>query len=204
MRRTTALASASVLLADVTLAATGGGESVGEEVGVEPQASVGMPQLDPTHFPSQIFWLIVSFAVMYWLFARFGVPRVADILETRQDRIAADLDRAATFRREAEAAMAEHERLVAEAQAKARAHLDAALERVKAEAARQEADLERSLQRQISDADARIAQARDEALRALEDVAVDVSRAAVDRLIGVEVATDEAAAAVANARREAA
>ena len=100
--------------------------------------------------------------------------------------------------------MAEHERLVADAQSKARAHLDAALERVKADAAQQEADLERSLQRRISEADARIAQARDEALRALEDVAVDVSQAAVGRLIGVEVPTDEAAAAVANARREAA
>lgn len=203
MKAFAALASASVVLADVALAATGSG-SVGEEVGGEPQASGGMPQLDPTYFPSQIFWLAVSFGVLYWLFAKFGVPRVADILETRQDRIAADLDRAQSLRSDAEAAIAEHERLVAEAQAKARAQLDAAIERLKAEAARQEADLDRSLQRQLADADARIRASRDEALNTLEEVASEVSRAAVSRLVGIEIDAGEAAEAVASARRKAA
>jgi F-type H+-transporting ATPase subunit b len=204
VRFASALALASVLATDLALAATGGGESVGEEVGVEPHASGGMPQLDPTYFPSQIFWLVVAFALLYWLLAKRGIPRVADILETRQDRIAADLDRAQTLRREAETAMAEHERRVAEAQAKARAHLDAANERVRADAARQEAELDKALQEKLAAAESRIAQARDEALHALEDVARDVSRDAVGRLIGVDVSESEAAAAVADVRRKAA
>lgn len=199
-----ALAFVSILVVDTALAATGGGESVGEEVGVEPHAGVGMPQLDPTYYASQIFWLVVAFGLLYWLFAKRGVPRVADILETRQDRIAADLDRAQTLRREAEAAMADHERRVAAAQAEARAHLDAAVERVRADASRQEADLEVSLHRQLKEAEERIAAARDDALRALEDVARDVSRDAVGRLIGVEISDSEAADAVAGARKKAA
>ncbi len=204
MRLASALALASVLATDLALAATGGGESVGEEVGVEPHASVGMPQLDPTYFASQMLWLVVAFALLFWLLAKRGIPRVADILETRQDRIAADLDRAQSLRREAEAAMAEHERRVAEAQAKARAHLEAANERVRADAARQEAELDRSLQEKLVAADARIAGARDEALRALEDVARDVARDAVSRLIGVDISESEATDAVAGLRGKAA
>jgi len=53
-------------------------------------------------------------------------------------------------------------------------------------------------------ADARIAGARDEALRALEDVARDVSRDAVSRLIGVDISESEAAGAVAELRGRAA
>ncbi len=200
MRPSAALALALVLLTEVALAATGGGEHTGE-VGGEPHASAGMPQLDPSSFVSQIFWLIVFFAILYTLFARIGVPRVADILETRQDRIAADLDRAQNLRQQAEAAIAEHERLVADAQSEARIRLDAALDRLKADAARQEAEVDVSLQRQVADADARISLARDEALRALEDVAGDVSRAAVGRLVGVEIAPDEAAEVVGAVRR---
>jgi F-type H+-transporting ATPase subunit b len=202
VRAASALAAASVVLTDAALAATGG-DGAGGEAGGE-AASGGLPQLDPSTYPSQVFWLIIAFALLYWLLAKRALPRVADILETRQDRIAADLDRAQSLRQEAEEAMAQHEKLVADAQARARAELDAAAERVQADAARQEAELERSLQRQLAEADQRIAAAREDALKALEEVARDASRDAVGRLAGVDISSEEAARAVADARKQAA
>ncbi len=199
MRARSALAAAAVLLADAALAATDG-----EAAGAGGEASGGMPQLDPTSFPGQIFWLIIAFALLYWLLAKRALPRVADILETRQDRIAADLDRAQSLRQEAEEAMARHEQLVADAQARARAELDAAHARIQAEATRQESELEGSLQRRLAEADQRIAAAREEALKALEEVARDAARDAVGRLVGVDISSDEAARAVADVRKRAA
>ncbi|MGE3740510.1 MAG: hypothetical protein AB7I59_13525, partial [Geminicoccaceae bacterium] len=61
----------------------------------------GLPQLDASTFPSQIFWLIVSFATLCWLLSRKALPRVSDILEARQSRISSDLDQAAALRNEA-------------------------------------------------------------------------------------------------------
>ena len=202
MKAVAALAAASVLVADAALAATGGDAAGGDAGGAA--ASGGLPQLDPSSYPSQIFWLIVTFALLYWLLSKRALPRVADVLETRQDRIAADLDRAQSLRQEAEAAMAQHEKLVADAQARARAELDAANQRIQAEAARQEAELERSLQQQLGEADQRIAAAREAALKALEDVARDSARDAVGRLVGVDISTEEAARAVADVRKQAA
>lgn len=202
MKAASALAAASVLLADAALAATDGG-AAGESAGGG-AGSGGLPQLDPTSYPSQVFWLVIAFGLLYWLLAKRALPRVADILETRQDRIAADLDRAQNLRREAEEAMARHEQLVADAQARARAELDAANERIRADAARREGELERSLQRQLAEAEERIAAAREEALKALEDVARDAAKDAVGRLVGVDVSTEEAARAVADARKQAA
>lgn len=198
-----ALAWALVLATDAALAASGE-TAEGAGAGAEANGSGGMPQLDPTSYASQIFWLVIFFALLYWLLAKRGIPRVADILESRQDRIAADLERAQSLRREAEEAMAEHERRVADAQAEARTHLDSVVDRIRSENARQEAELDASLQKQLQEADERITKARDEALRALEDVARDASREAVGRLIGVEVSEAEAADAVAGVRRRAA
>ena len=202
MKAASALAAASVVLTDAALAATGG-DGAGGGAGGE-AASGGLPQLDPSTYPSQVFWLIIAVVLLYWLLAKRALPRVADILETRQDRIAADLDRAQSLRQEAEEAMAQHEKLVADAQARARAELDAANERVQADAARQEAELERSLQRQLAEAEQRIAAAREDALKALEEVARDASREAVGRLVGVDISSEEAARAVADARKQAA
>ena len=104
-----------------------GGPGVeGFEEGIEAaEHGGGLPQLDAHTFPSQIFWLIVSFLALYWLLSRKALPRVGDILEARQERIAADLDRAAALRNEAEEALRKHQAVVAEAQARAAAQLKA-------------------------------------------------------------------------------
>ncbi|MEO1092643.1 MAG: F0F1 ATP synthase subunit B' [Pseudomonadota bacterium] len=185
----------------MTLAAaadTGDAPIAGEEI------TGGMPQLDASTYASQVFWLIVTFGLLYWLFSKRGLPRVAGVLEQREKRIAGDLERAAELRSQAEEAMQRYEAHLADAQAQARAAIKQAHDRLHVEVAAREAELEQRLQAQIAEADRRIAAARDEALTALESVANEISRAAVQRLIGVEVSEGDAAAAVAAARQEAA
>ncbi|MEZ5932239.1 MAG: hypothetical protein R3F54_09850 [Alphaproteobacteria bacterium] len=72
-----------------------------------------MPQLEVSTYISQIFWLIVCFSVLYYLLSRKALPRVAEVLEARADRIRADLDEAQRLKKEAEDALARYERVVA-------------------------------------------------------------------------------------------
>lgn len=159
----------------------------------------GLPQLDARTYPSQIFWLIVSFALLYWLLKTKAIPRIADILETRQDRIGADLDRAARLRADAEAALKKHDAILAEAQAKAQKRLREAQERVAAELARHQAELDADIARRLRDAEARIGAAKSAALAEVATVAAEVVQAAARRLAGLEVGLDEARAAVEQA-----
>lgn len=170
------------LAAAPTLAAEGGG---------------GLPQLDTRTFPSQIFWLVLSFALLYWLLRTKAIPRIADILETRQDRISADLDRAARLRADAEAALKKHDATVADAQARAQRRLREAQERVAAELARHQAELDAEVARKLKDAEARIQAAKSAAMAEVANVAAEVVQAAARRLAGLEVGLEEARAAVA-------
>ena len=160
------------------------------------EPSGGMPQLDVSTFPGQIFWLVVSFALLYWLLTKKALPRVAEILETRQERIAADLDRAARLRADAEEALKRYEATVAAAQAESAARVKATQERAAAEVAARAAALDRELGAKLTAAEARIAAARAQAMGQLADVAAEAAQAAVRRLAGIEVSAGEARAAV--------
>ena len=46
-----------------------------------------MPQFDPAFFPTQIFWLAVSFLALYYIMVRHALPRVSEVLETRRSHI---------------------------------------------------------------------------------------------------------------------
>ena len=98
-----------------------------------------MPQFEPSSFASQIFWLVVSFGLLYLLMSKIALPRIADILEVRQDRIAADLDRAEALRREAEEARAAYELALSDARSEAQKLLENAAEQAQAEAQTAEA-----------------------------------------------------------------
>jgi F-type H+-transporting ATPase subunit b len=163
----------------------------------------GMPQLDIRTFPSQIVWLFISFALLYYLLSRKALPRVSDILETRQERIAADLDRAARSRSDAEEALGKYEQLLAQAQARAAEEIKGAHERLSADIAGRQAALDRDLAKRLADAERRINEAREGALTQIAGVAAEAAQAAVDRLAGIKVSSADARRAVDSAMGDA-
>ena len=82
-------------------------------------ASGGLPQLDFTTFPSQIFWLAVTCFVLFHLMNKVALPRISSVLEERADAIADDLDRAEEFKRKATEAEADYHQALADARAEA-------------------------------------------------------------------------------------
>lgn len=67
-----------------------------------------MPQLNSATFISQIFWLIVSFSLMWLIVSRFIVPKINDIKERRQHKINDYLAAAGSFKQSAEELVARY------------------------------------------------------------------------------------------------
>jgi F-type H+-transporting ATPase subunit b len=149
-----------------------------------------MPQLDITTFPPQLFWLAVTFLVLYILMSRVALPRVGDILRTREERIAGDLDRAERLNQEAEDALKGYEAALAEARAKATEIAARTRAEIQAEVEARQAEAEERLASHMEAAEARIRATRDEAMGQVQGIATDTASALVAQLLG---STPEAA-----------
>jgi F-type H+-transporting ATPase subunit b len=155
-----------------------------------------MPQLDASTFPTQLFWLAITFIALYVLMATLGLPRIGKIIDARRSRVDGDLEKAGQMKAEAEAVMAAYERALAEARAQAQQTLKETTERLGAEAAARQRAIAEKLAAETAAAEKRIDAARAAALSGLRGVAVDVARAATSKLAGAEVDAERAAAAV--------
>ncbi len=162
----------------------------------------GMPQLETGTFSTQVIWLIISFIVLFLLMRRVALPRIAQVLEERKERIADDLDKAQALKDEAEEVLAEYETAAAEGRAEAQAVLRRAGERLTQEAARRHEALSEKLAAEVKAAEERIAEARSKATRSIRAAAADVAAAATSRLVDIEVDAKEAGAAVRAAQKE--
>ncbi len=156
-----------------------------------------MPQLDFGNplLIAQVVWLLIIFGVLYYILKNFTLPRVGEVIETRERRIAADLDAARDAQGLADAAIAELRAATAQARAEAQSAVAAAAAEANAAAARQAAEINARLSAQITQAEARVRAARDEAMAALSAVATDAADAMLAKL-GVQVPANDVAAAV--------
>ena len=72
-------------------------------------AEAGMPQLDPTYWASQAFWLILVFSVLYISIAKFYLPKIKKNLDDRENKIQEDLDEANNLKNLSEKKLGEYE-----------------------------------------------------------------------------------------------
>ena len=163
-----------------------------------------MPQLDITVFPTQLFWFALTFIALYLILWKVALPRVTEVRESRQVRIESDLEKAETLKREAEATLADYEKTIAEATAKAQDSVREAALKISEDAEQQRNDLSARLSEQLAAAEKRIANEKEKAISEIGEIAGDLTLAVASRLSSSEISQEEANAAVAAVMRESA
>ena len=165
----------------------------------ESGGGAALPQLDIDTFPTQIFWLFVTFILLYLAMSKIAIPRIEYVLEERNNRLAEDLDKAGKLKADAEEVRANYEKALADARGSAQTLIAKTKDDASAENAKAEADADAAAAVQIKEAEARIGDARSEALANVKDVVSEVVGDAVAKLIGVKVTKTDLKKAVASA-----
>ena len=158
-----------------------------------------MPQLNPEFFATQIFWLVVTFVTLYILLSTIALPRIGAVLDDRQRRIDENLAKAASLKAEADTAIKAYEKALSEARTQAAALLKQTSEQLSKEAEERNRQLGQRLAEQIKAGEARINEAKAQALAGVREIALDVASSAVSQLIGLNAQAAELESAVADA-----
>lgn len=164
-----------------------------------PKESGGFPPFATETFPAQIFWLAVTFAVLFIVMWRVAVPKIGGAISDRKTRIADDLAAAQAHRASAEKASADYEAALAAARARAHAVAEDNRRHIQAEIDAAKAKAEAEAHDAMSKAEAHIGTVREQAKGHVADAARDAAVAIVARLTGDTVSAEDAAAAISAA-----
>jgi len=161
----------------------------------------GFPPFDPQTFASQLFWLALIFIALYLLMSRIALPRIGSILEERRRHVDADLAEAQRIKDDSDAAIAAHEKALAEARARAQMLANATREKAAAAADARRKAVDADLRARVAEADKTIGARRSTAMTNVQDIASEAAAAIVERLTGTAAASQEVAEAVGRALR---
>lgn len=158
----------------------------------------GFPPFDATTFASQLFWFALTFILLYLLMSRVALPRIGTILEDRRKRIESDLAEAQRFKESSDAAIAAHEKALAEARGRAQTLANETREKAAAAAAARRKEVDAKLHARIAEAEKAIAATRTAAMTNVHGIASEAATAIVERLTGIAPASKDVAKAVSN------
>ena len=163
------------------------------------EAAPGMPQLDISTYPNQIFWLVVSIVAIYLILSRVALPRIGAVLAERQGTITNDIAAAEDLKRQAEEAEAAYNKALADARAEAQAIAADTKAEIMADLSDAIARADAEIAAKAAESEAHIAEIRAGALEAVETVARDTAAEIVASL--APAAADDAGIAAAVAQR---
>ena len=154
---------------------------------VQSAESGGMPQLNPEFWVSQIFWLLLTFGILYIVLSKFILPKISSNLEARKSQILENIEMAEKQREQSEIKIKEFEKIILDSKNKAKNYFNDARKKVLEDINKKREVLENEINEEIKVAEKDITSLKNNAPEKINKIAIETSADLIKQLIGMEV-----------------
>ena len=169
---------------------------------VESAESGGMPQLNPEFWFSQIFWLIITFGIMFVLLSKLVLPKISENLEVRKAQILENIEAAEKQREESDKKLKDYENLILNSKNEAKTYFSQAREKILKDVDKKREKIEKEINDEINNAEKEILDFKNKSPEKITKIAVETSSDLIKQLIGVEVNNSSISAIVEDVSRK--
>ena len=149
--------------------------------------SGGMPQLNPEFWISQIFWLTLTFGVLYLVLSKLILPKISANLELRKSQIQENIEAAEKQREDSDSKVKEYDSIILKSKLDAQNIFKEARNKVIKDINSKKEALDKQLDEEIRKAEQEIALLKKSAPEKINKIAIETSSELVKKLIGAEV-----------------
>jgi F-type H+-transporting ATPase subunit b len=149
--------------------------------------SGGMPQLNPEFWISQIFWLILTFGILYVFLSKLILPKISANLELRKSQIQENIEAAEKQRKDSESKLKEYDGIVLKSKLEAKNIFKDAREKALKDINSKREILDKQVDREVQKAEDEIDALKKAAPEKINKIAIETSSELVKKLIGAEI-----------------
>ena len=149
--------------------------------------SGGMPQLNPEFWVSQIFWLILTFGILYIVLSKFILPKISGNLELRKSQIQENIEAAEKQREDSESKLKEYDEIILKSKIEAKNLFKNTRDKALKDINSKREVLEKQIDDEIKKAEDEIFQLKKSAPQKINKIAIETSSEILKKLIGTEI-----------------
>ena len=158
--------------------------------------SGGMPQLNPEFWLSQIFWLILTFSILFIILSKLILPKISENLESRKSKILENIQLAEKQREKSENKIKEFEKIVLNSKNEAKRQFNDVRQKILEEINKKKDALEKDINKEIKIAEKEINDFKNKAPEKINKIAIETSADLIKQLISLEVNNSNVSAIV--------
>ena len=149
--------------------------------------SGGMPQLNPEFWISQIFWLTLTFGVLYLVLSKLILPKISANLELRKSQIQENIEAAEKQREDSETKLKEYDEIIFKCKIEAKNIFNQAREKALKDINSKKDLLDKQIDDEIHQVEKEIIAFRDSAPDKINKIAIETASELTQKLIGAGV-----------------
>ena len=146
----------------------------------------GMPQLNPEFWFSQVFWLIVSFGLMYLILSKIVLPKISQNLESRKEQIQNNIEIADNQRKESEKKLAEFDEIIKKSRIEANVHLSEIRQKLNVEINKKKEEIDKQIKLEIENAEKEIFNLKKNSSNKINQIAKEISIELIKQVLNIE------------------
>ena len=149
--------------------------------------SGGMPQLNPEFWISQIFWLTLTFGILYIVLSKFILPKISANLELRKSQIQENIEAADKQRQDSESKIKEFEKIILKSKSEAKSIFKETREKTLKDINSKKETLEKQINEEIKKVEKEINELKKTAPQRINKIAIETSSEILKSLLGTEI-----------------
>ena len=149
--------------------------------------SGGMPQLDPEFWFSQIFWLVVTFGILYLVLSKLILPKISDNLETRKSQVLENLELAEKQRNESEAKLKEFDNIILKSKIDAKNLFNESRKKLLDDIYYKRQKLDEEIDKEVKIVESEIEQLKKKSPEKINKIAIETSADLIKQLINADI-----------------
>ena len=154
---------------------------------IQAAESGGMPQLDPEFWLSQIFWLVITFGILYLVLSKIILPKISDNLETRKSQILDNLELAEKQRNDSEAKLKEFNNIILKSKNDSKNLFNESRKKLLDDINNKKQKLEEEIDKEVKIVEAEIEELKNKSPEKINKIAIETSANLINQLIGANV-----------------
>ena len=147
----------------------------------------GMPQLNPEFWISQIFWLTLTFGILYIILSKLILPKISANLELRKSQIQENIEAAEKQRESCESKLKEYDQIILKTKLQAKSIFKDARDKALKDINSKKEVLDNQIDVEIKKAEQEIELLRKGALGKINKIAIETSSEIIQKLIGADI-----------------
>ena len=159
-------------------------------------AEVGMPQLNPEFWASQIFWLILIFSILYIVIWKIFLPKITDSIENRKSRIVNDLNETQKLKENAEKKLREYNKIIEDAKNEAKRIIEDNKKKLENDIKNKKKIFNEEIEKELVTVEKEIKNLKKSSISNINKIAVEVSFEMIKQIIGTETNISKVSAIV--------